>query len=133
MFPRYPFQLTGANEPIVGKHKCQKIWNKNFTYTSRQTMFTHNFLERKNILYVPYKKDKFVYEHMTIYGTYFCLFYRCQIKCSFLSKTCAGTLNVLNYMWNLFFHFFDILNFIFLCIFYNRFIWTWEPKHLLLC
>jgi hypothetical protein len=25
MFPRYPFQLTGANEPIVGKHKCQKI------------------------------------------------------------------------------------------------------------
>jgi hypothetical protein len=37
-------------------------------------MFVHKFLEEKNIFYVLYKKDKFMYEHITIYGTYFCLF-----------------------------------------------------------
>jgi hypothetical protein len=85
-------------------------------------MFTHKFLERKNIFCVLYKKDKFVYEHMTIYVTYFCLFYRCHIKYSFLTKTYMETLNVLIYMRNLFLNFFDILKFVFLYIFYNRFI-----------
>jgi hypothetical protein len=61
-------------------------------------MFTHKFLERKNIFCVPYKKDEFVYEHMIIYGIYFCLFYRCHIKYFSLSKTCMETLNVLIYM-----------------------------------
>jgi hypothetical protein len=36
-------------------------------------MFIHKFSERKNIFCVLYKKEKFIYEHMTIYGTYFCL------------------------------------------------------------
>jgi hypothetical protein len=33
---RYPFRLTGANEPITEKHilKCQKIQNKNSACTS---------------------------------------------------------------------------------------------------
>jgi hypothetical protein len=85
-------------------------------------MFTHKFLERKNIFRVPYKKEKFVYEHMTIYETYFCLFYRCHIKCSSLSKTCVGTLDDLIYMRNLFLNFCDISKFVFLYILYNRFI-----------
>jgi hypothetical protein len=76
-------------------------------------MFIHEFSERKNIFYVLYKKDKFMYEHMTIYRTYFYLFYRCHIKCYFLSKTCVGTLNDLIYMQNLFLNFFDILKFVF--------------------
>jgi hypothetical protein len=37
-------------------------------------MFVHKFLEEKNIFYVLYKKDKYMYEHITIHGTYFCLF-----------------------------------------------------------
>jgi hypothetical protein len=49
-------------------------------------MFVHKFLEEKSIFYVLYKKGKFMYEHITIYGTYFCLFL-CHIKCSLLSKT----------------------------------------------
>jgi hypothetical protein len=35
---------------------------------------THIF-EKNNIFCVPYKKDKFVYERMTIYGTYFVVFF----------------------------------------------------------
>jgi hypothetical protein len=115
-FYGYSFRLTGANEPIIRKHisKYQKIWNKNFACTSGHMMFIHKFAERKNIFCVLYKKEKFVYEHMTIYGTYFCLFFRCHIKCSFLSKNCVGTLNVLIYMRNLFLNFFDILKFVFM-------------------
>jgi hypothetical protein len=37
-------------------------------------MFIHKFSDRKNIFYVLYKKDKFIYEHMTIYGTYVFVF-----------------------------------------------------------
>jgi hypothetical protein len=37
--------------------------------------FIHKFSEEKNIFYVLYKKDKFMYEHITVHRTYFCLFY----------------------------------------------------------
>jgi hypothetical protein len=87
----YPFWLTGANEPIIEKHisKCQKIRNKNSACTFWYIMFVHKFSKEKNIFYVLYKKDKFMYEHITIHRTYFYLFYWCHIKCSFLSKTCV--------------------------------------------
>jgi hypothetical protein len=71
----YSFRLTGANEPIIRKYilKYQKF-ETNFLHTSGHTMFIHKFSERKNIFCVLYKKDKFVYEYMTIYGTYFFFF-----------------------------------------------------------
>jgi hypothetical protein len=46
-------------------------------------------------------------------GHIFCLFYRCHIKCSLLSKTCVPILNVQIYMVNLFLEFFNIWNWFF--------------------
>jgi hypothetical protein len=89
----YPFRLTGANEPIIGKHilKCQKIQNKNSACTSWHIMFVHKFSKEKNIFYVLYKKDKFMYEHITIYRTYFLSFLPMPHKMFFVVKNlCAN-------------------------------------------
>jgi hypothetical protein len=73
-FPRYPFWLTGANKPIVRKHILK--------YQKSETKFLHVYLDilcsrtnfwKERIFFVSRIK-KIVYEYMTIYETYFCLF-----------------------------------------------------------
>jgi hypothetical protein len=57
-----------------------------------QTYYVHaQIFRQKELFCVPYKKDKFMYEYMTIYGTYFFyLFYRWHINVLFCQKLVWG-------------------------------------------
>jgi hypothetical protein len=62
-----------------------------------------------------------MYEHITIYGTYFFLFYRCHMKCFFV-KNLYRDIEYPDLYVKFIFEFFNISKFIFYTFFYNRFI-----------
>jgi hypothetical protein len=127
----YPFRFAGAYEPTVWKHilEYQIILKWNCACTSRPSMFTHKFSERRNNFCIRCKKCNFLCSNITIRGIFFYLFYTWHIKCSFPRKhVCEHRMSR---------HTREILsqNFLtfwnFVCILYNRFVCTDAPKHLL--
>jgi hypothetical protein len=65
---KYPFRLTGANEPIIRKHisNVKKFGTKILHVHSDILCSQTNFQKERTFFCVPYKKDKFLYEHITI-------------------------------------------------------------------
>jgi hypothetical protein len=69
-----------------------------------------NFRKERTFFVSPIKKINLCMHIWLFTGHIFYLFYRCHIKCSSLSKTYVGTLNVLIYMQNLFLNFLTFWN-----------------------
>jgi hypothetical protein len=86
-----------------------------------RTYYVHTqIFKKKEHFYVPYKKDKFMYDHMTIYGHNF-VFLPMPHKIFFFVKNLCGDLEC-PYLHVIFFYFLKNSEIIFLYIFYNMFI-----------